>query len=282
MEKTIDLLLHNIYNGYLAILHKNVINDYFGIQDNNENNEIIYGIYEDLITIKGIPKKLIENCYMTNRLDELIHKKNIHKKSIYYDLFLKNNIKIGKTFFYDNKTEPLKLSSDNYCPSCNMNYYLTSNSINKECSQCLINVCKLCSFTDNDDDNGNDNDDNDNNDICYKCKNPNLEIAINNKINYYKNIDTKSTITFEDIKILLRKQKFKCYICSSMIITYQWKPKCLHQFEFDLINKQLPYNKDNVRICCNFCINPTENNKKICKNKCHYDNTVISRKKNII
>jgi hypothetical protein len=118
--------------------------------------------------------------------------------------------------------------------------------------------------------------------IRDRCKNPNLEIAINNKINYYKNIDIKSTITFEDIKILLRKQKFKCYICSSMIITYQWKPKCLHQFEFDLINKQLPYNKDNVGICCNFCINPTENNKKICKNKCHYDNTIISRKKNII
>ena len=48
----------------------------------------------------------------------------------------------------------------------------------------------------------------------------------------------ESNITFEDIKILLRKQKFKCYICSSMMITYQWKPKCLHQFEFDLINKQ--------------------------------------------
>ena len=60
-----------------------------------------------------------------------------------------------------------------------------------------------------------------------------------------------------------------------MMITYQWKPKCLYQFEFDLININLPYNKDNVRICCNYCINPTKNNKKICKNKCHFDNTII-------
>ena len=257
MNKTIDLLFHNINNDYLANLEKTVINDYFGCQDEN-NNEIIYGIYEDLITIKGITKKLIENCYMTNRLDELIHIKNIHKKSNYYDLFCKNNIKIGKTFFYDNKTILLDLFDDNHCPTCNMNNYLTSNIINTECSICLNNMCKLCCFDDN-----NDN-------ICYKCKNPNLEASIYNKINYYK-----SNIFFEDVKELLRKQKFKCYICSSMVITYQWKPYCLHQFEFDLINTNLPYNKDNIRICCNFCLNPTENNKKICKNKCHYNNTII-------
>jgi hypothetical protein len=263
MEKTINLLFHNIYNGYLAILDKTVINDYFGIQIINDNNEIIYGIYEDLITIKGIPKKLIENCYMTNRLDELIYKKNIHKKSSYYELFHKNNIKIGKTFFYDNKTETFEIYDDNHCPSCNMNDYLTSNNINTECSLCLNNVCKLCFY------------DNDNDNICYKCKNLNLEISINNKINYYKNLIKNSNISFDDIKSLLRRQKFKCYICSDMMITYQWKPQCLYQFEFDLINTELPYTKDNVRICCNFCLNPTPNNKKICKNKCHCDNIII-------
>ena len=267
-KKTIDLLFHNIYNGYFAILDKTVINDYFGIQIDNNNNEIIYGIYEDLITIKGIPKKLIENCYMTNRLDQLIHIKNIHKKSIYYDLFYKNNIKIGNTFFYDNKNQLLELFDDNHCPSCNMKDYLISNTMNSECSICLNSICKLCCFNDN-----NDN-------ICYKCKNPNLEISIYNKITQYNNLDKsvfniEGNISFDDIKDLLRKQKFKCYICSSMIITYLWKPNCLHQFEFDLINTQLPHNKDNIRICCNFCLNPTTNKKKICINKCHYDNTII-------
>jgi hypothetical protein len=97
MNRSIDLLYDNINNGYLAILDKSVLNDYFGNQINPEHNEIIYGVYESLIILKGVSKNLIENCYMTNRLDELIYKKNIHKKSSYYELFHKNNIKIGKT-----------------------------------------------------------------------------------------------------------------------------------------------------------------------------------------
>lgn len=248
MKKTIDLLFHTIYNGYLEILDKKVIDDYFGTQIEN-NNEIIYGIYEDLINIKGISKKIIEKCFMTNRLDELINKKNIHNKSSYYELFKKNNIKIGNTNNYNYKIELFEIFDDNHCPSCNMNNYLTTNKINLECSICLNSICKLCCFDDN---------------ICYKCKNPNLEISIKNKISHYY-----GNISFEDVKDLLRKQKFKCYICSSMIITYQWIPNCLYQFEFDLISTQLPYNKDNVRICCNYCLNPSISNKKICKNKCH-------------
>lgn len=259
MNKTIDLLFHNIHNDYLSILDKSVIDDYFGCQ-NDDNNNIIYGIYEDLITIKGISKKLIENCYMTNRLDALIYIKNIHKKSIYYELFQKNNIKIGKTFFYDNKIEPLKLYDDNHCPCCNINNYIN----NGECSICLNSICNFCSF----------------NDICYKCKNQNLELSIINKINYYKNINkVDNNITFDDVKDLLRIQKFKCYICNDMMITYQWKPKCLYQFEFNLIDNQKSYNKNNINIICNFCLNPTENKKKICVNKCHSNNIIITKKK---
>lgn len=275
MNKTVDLLYDNINNGYFSLLDNSVINDYFGNQINKENYDIIYGVYESLIILKGISKNLIEHCYLTNRLDELIYKKHINIKTDYYNLFMKNNIIIGSTFFYDNKTKLLNIYDDNHCPSCNANNYLKSSSF--ECYKCLNTICSLCSFYD------------EKNNIytCNKCENPNLETVINKKITECKKEDKikfnkEGNINFDDIKELLRKQKFKCYICSSMMITYQWKPKCLHQFEFDLINKQLPYNKDNVRICCNFCINPTENNKKICKNKCHYDNTIISRKKNII
>ena len=46
MNKSIDLLYDNINNGYLAILDKSVLNDYFGNQINPANNEIIYGVYE--------------------------------------------------------------------------------------------------------------------------------------------------------------------------------------------------------------------------------------------
>jgi hypothetical protein len=77
MSKTIDLLFDNIFNDTIYDLHPAVICDYFGVENIKYNNniDIIYGIYEGLIKMKGISKKIIENCFFTNRLDELIHKK---------------------------------------------------------------------------------------------------------------------------------------------------------------------------------------------------------------
>lgn len=51
MSKTIDLLFDNIFNKTIYDLHQNVINDYFGFENikNDDNINIIYGIYEGLI-----------------------------------------------------------------------------------------------------------------------------------------------------------------------------------------------------------------------------------------
>lgn len=75
-KKTIDLLFDNIINDTIQDLHPAVICDYFGFKNikYDDNIDIIYSIYNGLIKIKGISKKLIENCFFTNRLDELIHK----------------------------------------------------------------------------------------------------------------------------------------------------------------------------------------------------------------
>ena len=71
MTATIDILFDNILKlDDLQELSHQVICDYFGIQ-NKENMYIIYGIYRTLIIVKGVSKQLIENCYLTNRLDEL-------------------------------------------------------------------------------------------------------------------------------------------------------------------------------------------------------------------
>ena len=278
MNKTIDLLYDNINNGYLAILDKSVLNDYFGNQLNSENNDIIYGIYESLIVLKGISKRLIENCYMTNRLDELIYKKHIHNKNEYYKLFNEKKIIIGATFFYDNKITPIDIYDDNHCPSCNSNNYLKLTSY--ECYKCLNTICELCSYYD----------DTLNIYNCNKCENPNLEIVINKKINECKKIDKlkfkkEGNITNNDIKELLRKQKFKCYICNDMILTSNWFSECLYQMSFSLINITLPHNRDNVLISCYYCNNSekTEKSKiKRCKNKCHHDNKIIISNKNNI
>jgi hypothetical protein len=259
MIKTIDLLFDNILNGYLSILDSSVIHDYFGYQNNDENNEIIYGIYENLIVIKGISKKIIENCYLTNRLDELIYKKHIYNKTVYYNLFITKNIIIGNTFLYDNKIDLLPIYNDNHCPSCNTYDYI--NSLKYDCSKCLSFICQSCVF----------------NDCCHKCENPNLEQSIKNKLAKFP------AITYDDIKELLRKQKFKCYICNDMILSYQWLPKCLYQFEIQQINLTLPPIRNNVLITCHYCSNETKkSNMKICENKCHNDNKIIISNKNNI
>jgi hypothetical protein len=279
MNKTVDLLYDNINNGYFSLLDNSVINDYFGNQINKENYDIIYGVYESLIILKGISKNLIEHCYLTNRLDELIYKKHINIKTDYYNLFMKNNIIIGSTFFYDNKTKLLNIYDDNHCPSCNANNYLKSSSF--ECYKCLNTICSLCSFYD------------EKNNIytCNKCENPNLETVINKKITECKKEDKikfnkEGNINFDDIKELLRKQKFKCYICNDMILTSNWLCDCLYHISISKIIITLPHNRDNVLISCHYCNNNEEKtgrtNMKICKNKCHNDNrNIISNKNNI-
>ena len=273
MNKSIDLLYDNINNGYLAILDKSVLNDYFGNQINPEHNEIIYGVYESLIILKGVSKNLIENCYMTNRLDELIYKKHIHNKTDYYNLFNENKIIIGATFFYDNKTTKIDIYDDNHCPSCNS---LNPNNLKTyECYKCLNTICELCNYYD------------EKLKIytCNKCENPNLETVINKKINECKKIDKYCNINFNDIKELLRKQKFKCYICNDMILTSNWFSDCLYQMTLTKINITLPHNRDNVLISCHYCNDEKENTKrkmKKCKNKCHNDNKIITTNKNNI
>ena len=278
MNKTIDLLYDNINNGYLAILDKSVLNDYFGNQLNQENNDIIYGVYESLIVLKGVSKRLIENCYMTNRLDELIYKKHIHNKNDYYKLFNEKKIKIGATFFYDNKITQIDIYDDNHCPSCNTNNYLKLSSY--ECYKCLNTICELCSYYDSKMNIYN----------CNKCENPNLETVITKKIIECKKQDKikynkEGNITFDDIKELLRKQKFKCYICNDMILTSNWLSECLYQVSLSQINITLPHNRDNVLISCHYCNDEKENTRskiKQCKNKCHHDNKIIiSNKTNI-
>ena len=87
MVKTIDILF-NIIEKNIPMTNS-VLHDYFGNNNNYEIVSIILALYAGLIKIKGIPKKLIENCFITNRLDELIHKKYKHHKSQYYKIFIK-------------------------------------------------------------------------------------------------------------------------------------------------------------------------------------------------
>ena len=195
MSKTIDLLFESILNG--ALIHPAVIADYFGIP-NEDNYSTIYGIYEGLIKHKSVPKVLLENCYKTNRLDELIHQKYTHHKSKYYVEFTNKNIKIGKTYFNfveeDNEDDylidELPILTDDYCSSCNTIGYITKKNYKllypslssceeypapPDCFECGNIICKMCSNYDKIEEVF----------ICYKCENSNIILSINSKIRHY-------------------------------------------------------------------------------------------------
>tara|TARA_Y100000389_G_C17348422_1_gene457103 strand:- start:154 stop:876 length:723 start_codon:yes stop_codon:yes gene_type:complete len=118
--------------------------------------------------------------------------------------------------------------------------------------------------------------------------------AISSKISQHKEYDKKrfgiiGNIKKEDVIDLLDKQQFRCYVCDDIVLTYNWKPRCLYQFSLDRIDNSLPHNRDNVLISCYYCncikymTNRTEcseNTKhKICDNNCHCDKRQIQIKR---
>jgi hypothetical protein len=146
-------------------------------------------------------------------------------------MFCDKKIQIGKTFNNKNIVDIQEIYDDNHCPSCNSINYLNLKSY--ECYKCLNNICELCNYYD------------DKTKIytCNKCENPNLETVINKKINECKKMDKDCNINFNDIKELLRKQKFKCYICNDTILTSNWFSDCLYQMTLSKINITLPHNR---------------------------------------
>ncbi len=72
-----------------------VIADCFGL-DNIDNLDIILGLYQGMIKIKGMDKSTVEKAYKTNQLDKLIHDSyKIYGTSGYYKIFCDKNIDIG-------------------------------------------------------------------------------------------------------------------------------------------------------------------------------------------
>ena len=109
---------------------------------------------------KGVTAETFHKCYLTNRLDELIHKKYTHKKSGYYNKFVEKKIIIGNTYEdlrapedRDDDDEPeevedFEIFDDDHCPSCNNAKYYTDNYITDappDCPLCFKMICKLCS-----------------------------------------------------------------------------------------------------------------------------------------
>ena len=101
MPKTIDSLVDCCYQNIIPSIP--VLADYFGYEILCNCNEddicIILGLYIKMLKCWNIDKTIIENAFINNQLDKLIHETyNKHGKTGYYKMFCDKNIKIGKTY----------------------------------------------------------------------------------------------------------------------------------------------------------------------------------------
>ncbi len=95
MPKTIDDLVKCCMLDIIPPLP--VIADYFGL-GNIDNLDIILGLYQGMIKIKGMDKSTVEKAYKNNELDKLIHDSyKTYGTSGYYKMFCDKNIEIGET-----------------------------------------------------------------------------------------------------------------------------------------------------------------------------------------
>lgn len=245
----------------------------------------IEGIYVGLIKYKGVTDILLDKCFWTNRLDELIHAKYKHWKSGYYNDFVKMGIKLGQ---YDPETkeklhdyEDFDILNDDHCPNCLREGYITKcnglicqkeDDINgpPDCAKCKVMLCRLCCHSDNEDY------------ACFYCLDcrpcGTLKQNIQRKISGHKaydkqRFDLAGDITTDDVIEMLRKQNSRCWVCNDIVLTVKWKPYCCYQFSIDRIDNTKPHDKDNYQISCYYCNcrhNPNFNQPhKICSQGCH-------------
>lgn len=154
-------LVKSIVDDDYSILTRGTIADFFGRNSPDDNRNIIYCVYAGLVKFQGVSIELLNNCFATNRLDELIYAKNSHAKSHYYQQFVVNKIQIGKTCYSaselsdepdesDDIVSPMPIYNMDHCPSCNTSGYITEKhrKINgpPDCVSCYKLICTKCSL----------------------------------------------------------------------------------------------------------------------------------------
>ena len=106
-----------------------VLIDYFGNAWHSENEDdisIVFGVYMGLIH-QGVSQKLLHNCLLTNRLNELVHAKHKYHSGYYYTAFCHKKLDLTDRFPVGTlpKEDWMVIYDDDHCPRCNTKGYLT-------------------------------------------------------------------------------------------------------------------------------------------------------------
>ena len=125
-----------------------VIADYFGDVSNPEDITIIFGVYQGLLNKKSVDVKLLNNCFHSNRLDELVHTRYKIEQTGYYNMFKERNIKLESMtsrLLPLPKEEHMPIYTDDQCPVCGQDGFITEGKrTGAECIKCLCYLCDDC------------------------------------------------------------------------------------------------------------------------------------------
>ena len=129
-----------------------VLNDYFGSARGMAEICLVLGVYQGLVKQKGLTKELQENCFRTDRLNELVHMKYMHRKSGYYKQFRDLGIDLHTNTMLTCDTEPMPIFDDDFCANCQTEGYLTEDNRagHIDCETCLQLMCRFCYGKDGD------------------------------------------------------------------------------------------------------------------------------------
>ena len=125
-----------------------VIADYFGDVSNPEDITIIFGVYQGLLNKKSVDVKLLNNCFHSNRLDELVHARFKTQPTGYYKMFKERNIKLESMtsrLLPLPKEEHMPIYTDDQCPICGRGGFITEDKRKGcDCYKCFKMMCNGC------------------------------------------------------------------------------------------------------------------------------------------
>ena len=262
MMNTSSKALYDHFDGN-ASLHPAILTDLCGYINwtssmknrRNDTLDLILSVYKGLY-LMDVTHNEVHRCFQQNKLDELIHTKYSLRKSGYYKDFCKENIVIGQTYV-SGETEDNTITG-----------IFIYDTIQPPYHQGQINDPLEYTLEDQD-------------------------TIIETKLKGYKRQDeeagrsiTNDFITLKDVKKLLYKQEYKCYICADKVLTDTWEDRCLYQFTLDRIDNSIAHVKTNCLIACYYCNCFAECDidcsYKICPSGCHSIERDIERKRSSV
>ena len=106
------------------------------------------GVYQGLVNYKSLDADTLDNCLLSNRLDELVHKQYKFRPSCYYKKFSGMNISLKGRACLGGfpKSQWVEIYDDNHCPNCKSEGYITDDLRDGyiDCDECFKMMCKNC------------------------------------------------------------------------------------------------------------------------------------------